>query len=162
MSLLGSPSVDNVDEELDLNVHTEWIHRKRFWAAYLILIYSLRAALVTANMSTANAWTTVVFVHAGITFILFHWVKGNPLDDWVGNQGKYNSYTFWEQIQVGRSYTPTKKFLTILPIALFFICAYHLENEPFLLFLNGVITSILVIAKLPAMHKVRIMDINKD
>eukprot|EP00762_Andalucia_godoyi_P004157 ANDGO_06275.mRNA.1 Uncharacterized protein C119.09c len=157
-----SDSYDYVDEELDLNPNCAWIHSKVFWTMYVFLIFASRAMLASVNAPPGHAWTIVVFSHAAVTFVLFHWLKGNPLDDWTGAQGKFHKLTWWEQLQYGRVYTPTKKFLTLIPVALFFCAAYHLhENDVFLLVLNAIVSFILVLAKLPAMHKVRIMDINK-
>ena len=46
-----------------------------------------------------------------------HWIKGTPSE--VGDlQGKYRELTFWEQIDDGMPWTPTKKFLMLIPTAL--------------------------------------------
>ena len=66
------------------------------------------------------AWTLVNIIHAGITFITYHYLIGSPVDEVLsaGSQGKYDAQTFWEQIDEGINFTPTKKFLTIMCVYL--------------------------------------------
>ena len=33
-------------------------------------------------------------------------------------QGKFSKYTFWEQMDSGKQFTPAKKFLTVIPLVL--------------------------------------------
>lgn len=155
-------SSDPLDDELDLNVNTSWLHRKRVWFLYIALVFAFRTALEIFDFPPGAAWTAVNFGHAGVTFLIFHWMKGNPFDDFMGAQGKFARHTFWEQIEEGLAFTSTKKFLTLVPIGLFFITAFTVENDGFLLFLNFVVSLILVVAKMPRMHGVRILGVNKD
>lgn len=46
---------------------------------------------------------------------MFHYVTGTPFES---SGGVYDRLTMWEQIDTGAHYTPTKKWLTILPAAL--------------------------------------------
>lgn len=52
-----------------------------------------------------------------------HWIKGSPDDDC---NGECCELTFWEQIDQGTPWTPTKKVLMVVPTALYvnniFIC----------------------------------------
>ena len=50
-----------------------------------------------------------------VTFYLLHWKKGSPV---YYDQGKYDHLTFWEQIDGGSQFTDTKKFFTIIPVAM--------------------------------------------
>ena len=54
-----------------------------------------------------------------VTYILFHSSKGIPFEN---NSGAYDDLTLWEQIDEGAQYTPAKKYLTSVPIALYVIC----------------------------------------
>ena len=51
---------------------------------------------------------------------MFHWMKGTPFDQ---DQGKFKHLTMWEQIDDGQQFTPNRKFLTALPIALYVLLA---------------------------------------
>lgn len=47
---------------------------------------------------------------------MFHWVHGIPFEF---NAGAYDHLNMWEQIDNGDQYTPTKKFLLMVPIVLY-------------------------------------------
>ena len=72
-----------------------------------------------------------------------------------------HSLTFWEQIDDGVQFTSTRKFFTIVPVALFLLAtnASDFSRQP--LGINLLVVVVLLIAKLSSMHKVRIMGINK-
>ena len=72
--------------------------------------------------------------HNGISFWFLHWIKSTP---WIScDQGTSRRLTCWEQIDHGLQYTPTRMFLLIIPILLFFLtsfytrCAYYHERTP--------------------------------
>lgn len=50
-------------------------------------------------------------------YIMFHHMKGTPYP--TGDQGDVRRLTNWEQIDNGQQYTPTRIFLTAVPIALY-------------------------------------------
>eukprot|EP01028_Stygiella_incarcerata_P000662 TRINITY_DN10_c0_g1_i1.p1 TRINITY_DN10_c0_g1~~TRINITY_DN10_c0_g1_i1.p1 ORF type:complete len:154 (-),score=26.17 TRINITY_DN10_c0_g1_i1:413-874(-) len=146
---------------VDLNPNTEWLHRKRAWAVYASIVYSIRLMLAAFDISCESAWTMVNVGHAIITFILFHWIKGTPFEDWLKEQGKFDKYTFWEQIELGRQYTPTKKFLTYVPIHLGLVSVYFTHTSSALLVINVAFALVIVVAKMPWMHLVRLFGINQ-
>jgi hypothetical protein len=49
---------------------------------------------------------------------MFHWVTGIPFGDNL-HSGAYDELTLWEQIDDGAQYTPAKKWLICVPIALY-------------------------------------------
>jgi len=51
---------------------------------------------------------------------MFHWATGIPFQS-EEHAGAYDELTFWEQIDDGEQYTPTKKFLICTPIVLYVI-----------------------------------------
>lgn len=69
--------------------------------------------------------------------------------------------TFWEQIDDGMQFTPTRKFLTAVPVVLFFLASNGTDYRRQPLAINLVVVVVLLIAKLSSMHKVRILGINK-
>jgi hypothetical protein len=76
-------------------------------------------------------------------------------------QGKYDSLTFWEQLDDGMQNTANRKFLTVVPVALFVLATHGTDFRRQPLGLNLIVLLVLVIAKLPALHKVRIFGINR-
>ncbi|XP_010533557.1 PREDICTED: uncharacterized protein C119.09c-like [Tarenaya hassleriana] len=95
------------------------------------------------------AWT---IVH------LSHFTKGTPFAD---DQGIYNRLTWWEQIDNGKQLTRNRKFLTVVPVVLYLIASHTTDYQHPMLFLNTFAVFILVVAKFPHMHKVRIFGINE-
>ncbi|KAF5804210.1 putative ORMDL family protein [Helianthus annuus] len=88
-----------------------------------------------------------------VTYHFFHWMKGTPFAD---DQGIYNRLTWWEQIDNGKQLTRNRKFLTVVPVL------HTTDYQHPMIFFNTVAVIVLVIAKFPNMHKVRIFGINGD
>jgi hypothetical protein len=59
---------------------------------------------------------------------MFHWVMGIPFGDNL-HSGAYDELTLWEQIDDGAQYTPAKKWLICVPIALY-VPVFHLHVDP--------------------------------
>ena len=51
-------------------------------------------------------------------YLMFHWVTGIPFQSDL-HAGAYDDLTLWEQIDEGAHYTPAKKWLFTVPIALY-------------------------------------------
>lgn len=49
---------------------------------------------------------------------MFHYVTGTPFGS-QDHSGAYDDLTMWEQIDEGAQYTPAKKWLVCMPIALY-------------------------------------------
>ncbi|XP_073020717.1 uncharacterized protein [Primulina eburnea] len=144
----------------DLNRNTDWFMYPGVWSTYiLILFFSWLVVLSVFGCSTGVAWTTVHLFHFVVTYHFFHWKKGTPFSD---DQGIYNRLTWWEQIDNGKQLTRNRKFLTVVPIVLYLI-ALHTTNYQYpMIFFDTLAVFILVVAKFPHMHKVRIFGINAD
>ncbi|ESR52507.1 orm1-like protein 2 [Citrus sinensis] len=94
-----------------------------------------------------------------VTYHFFHWKKGTPFAD---DQGIYNGLTWWEQIDNGKQLTRNRKFLTVVPVVLYLIASHTTDYQNPMLFFNTLAVFVLVVAKFPNMHKVRIFGINAD
>ena len=57
--------------------------------------------------------------------------------------------------------TANRKFLTIVPVVLFLLATHGTDYRRQPLGLNLIVLLVLVVAKFPSMHKVRIFGINK-
>ena len=68
--------------------------------------------------------------------------------------------TLWEQLEPGEYWTPTKKYLMLVPTVLCFITLLATNYSTPSLLLNVPIWALLVVAKLPMMEGVRIFGIN--
>lgn len=140
-----------------MNKNTNWLDNKASWLFYAILV--VVSWLIISNfVDPGMAWTYVHIGHGLITYYLFHWLKGSPIQD---DQGKYDGLTFWEQIDSGVQGTGTRKFFMAVPMVLFLLASHSSEFERQPLGVNLVVVVVLLVAKMSSMHKVRIMGINK-
>ncbi|XVF33132.1 hypothetical protein REPUB_Repub17cG0141900 [Reevesia pubescens] len=120
----------------DLNRNTEWFTYPGVWTTYiLILFFSWLLVLSIFGCSPGMAWTVVNLSHFLVTYHFFHWKKGTPFAE---DQGIYNSLTWY------------------------LIASHTTDYQHPMLFLNTLAVIVLVIAKFPNMHKVRIFGINGD
>ncbi|KAJ1883348.1 sphingolipid homeostasis protein orm1 [Coemansia sp. S17] len=88
---------------------------------------------------------------------MFHGIIGTPFEV---NQGAYDNLTLWEQMDNGEQYTPTKKFLTVVPIVVFLLSTHYTYYDVPTFIINFTAVLIVLIAKLPAFHRVRFFGIN--
>ncbi|KAI5598875.1 hypothetical protein BDE02_02G160500 [Populus trichocarpa] len=144
----------------DLNRNTEWFMYPGVWTTYiLILFFFWLIVLSIFGCSPGLAWTIVNLSHFAITYHFFHWKKGTPFAE---DQGIYNRLTWWEQIDKGKQLTRNRKFLTVVPVVLYLIASHTTDYQHPMLIFNTLAVMVLVVAKFPNMHKVRIFGINAD
>ncbi|PKU63792.1 ORM1-like protein 2 [Dendrobium catenatum] len=142
----------------DLNKNTEWFMYPGVWTTYIFIIFfTWLTVLSVFGCTPGMAWTIVNLTHFAVTYYFFHWKKGTPFAE---DQGIYNRLTWWEQIDNGKQLTDNRKFLTVLPVVLYLIASHTTDYQHPMLFFNTLAVIVLVIAKFPNMHKVRIFGIN--
>ncbi len=143
-----------------MNKNVNWLNHNPaalVWYAGLILFAWLCICALVPD--AGMAWTYVHLLHGVITYYLFHWTKGTPFAD--EDQGQYCRLTFWEQLDNGVYATQTRKVFTATPVVLFMLATNGTDFRKQPLGLNLVVVLVCVIAKLPALHKVRFFGINK-
>ncbi|RMZ92864.1 ORM1 1 [Brachionus plicatilis] len=142
------------------NPNVSWLNSKGIWFTYVIFVFTMHLILLSLPfLSTAVAWTLTNVLHNVAAFYLLHIVKGAPWE--TSDQGKARSYTYWEQIDDGVQFTATRKFLTTVPIVLFLMASFYTKYDPTHFFINVSTLIVVLIAKLPQLHGVRIFGINK-
>ena len=139
------------------NKNVDWISSPGAWVFYVSLIV-LGWLLLSLVVDSGLAWTYVHLAHGAISYFLLHWNKGSPIEM---DQGKYDYQTFWEQLDDGVQNTPNRKFFTAIPVVLFLLATHGSDFRKQPLGLNLAVLLVLLIAKFPSMHKVRIFGINK-
>jgi hypothetical protein len=107
------------------------------------------------------AWTYVHLVHGVISYYLLHWSKGSMSPGDPTDQGLYDRLTVWEQLDNQTYGTGNRKFFTAVPIVLFVLATHGADFRKQPLGLNLAVVLVLLIAKMPALHKVRIFGINQ-
>jgi hypothetical protein len=167
------------DYDLFQNKNVEWMSFGPFFQVfYIIFVVVVWFVLHTSRFfSVEDSWTAINVLHGvvshdfllilriadamrcdvQVTFVIFHWVKGSPD---ANNQGEYNAMTLYEQIDAGVPWTNTKKFLMLVPTIMTWIACHESNYKPIYIIVNCGLFLILIIAKLPQMHGVRILGIN--
>ncbi|KAJ3015533.1 hypothetical protein HKX48_004558 [Thoreauomyces humboldtii] len=142
------------------NPNSTWVNLRGSWLTNLLVMVVIRLGMaIVPGISTEASWTLTNLTYNASTFIMFHWVTGIPFDL---NQNEYEGLTLWEQIDNGEQFTPTKKYFTALPIGLFLISTHYTHYDVPTFIVNLTSLLVVLVAKLPAMHKVRIFGINKS
>ncbi len=122
-------SIDGLNEGLNTNPNTSYVSNPSFWFSYsaIVILSSISFHLVLP-FSSSVIWTLINFLHSLLTFILFHWMKGGPIEDQY-HPHKYDKLTFWEQLDETTQYTPARKFLLFVPCALFVFFHFFVPND---------------------------------
>lgn len=148
----------------DLNVHTSWAQSRGFRYIYIFFLLGGWLFLRTFFSSdNGHCLTALLTIHNVGTFIFFHWIKGTPEAGNFLSDEQVAVQTFWEQLEQGYFGTPTRRFLSAVPIAMFFITiAFNSSHDGLVtLSINAASTLLVVIPKLEALFGVRLFGINK-
>lgn len=144
-------------KEVCANKNVNWLDCPGSWTFICALIFS--SWLVASSwVEPGTAWTWVHVGHGLVSYYLLHWHKGSPVE---ADQGKYDSLTFWEQLDDGVQGTANRKFFMTIPVVLFILASHGCEYQRQPLGLNLLVVLWLTLAKLPALHRVRIFGIGK-
>eukprot|EP00750_Incisomonas_marina_P017341 INCI20252.1.p2 GENE.INCI20252.1~~INCI20252.1.p2 ORF type:complete len:158 (-),score=22.17 INCI20252.1:480-953(-) len=141
-----------------INRSFDWMGGKGSWFVFVIFIGILRYLFSLLTPTDEDAWNYTFYAHCLIQFYVMHWIKGT-MD--ASDQGRFMDQTWWEQIDGGIPWTSTRKFLVCLNIVLFLVVSKETSYDETHMLINGVLCSILTVAKLPEMQGVRIFGINK-
>jgi hypothetical protein len=127
------------------------------WAWYLGALFVTWLGAAAVLDDAGFAWTYVHLIHGILSYYMLHYTKGSVYGE---DQGDFNRLTVWEELDNQVYGTRTRKFLTLVPIVLFVAATHGTDFRKQPLGLNLGCVLLLLIAKLPAMHKVRIFGIN--
>ncbi|KAL7746440.1 sphingolipid homeostasis protein orm1 [Sorochytrium milnesiophthora] len=147
------------DQRASSNPNWNWLNYKGTWTTTLIVIAAMRLFFgVMPAISPELAWTLTNLSYNLVHFVMFHWLSGTPFDL---NQGAFDGLTLWEQIDDEVQFTPTKKFFTAVPIALFLMSIHYTSYDATTFVVNLVALLVVLAPKLPVMHRVRLFGVNK-
>ncbi|KAF5101585.1 hypothetical protein D0Z03_000570 [Geotrichum reessii] len=157
-SLIAHLEPETIEEQSDQaslpNLNATWVNSKGAWIIHIVIIALLKVCYnLFPGLSQELSWTLTNVTYVTGSYIMFHYVTGIPFEF---NAGAYDNLTMWEQIDDGDQYTPAKKFLLGVPIALFLISTHYTHYDLNLFILNCVACLVLIIPKLPSSHRLRI------
>lgn len=101
---------------------------------------------VIPGVSQETSWTLTNITYMFGSYIMFHYVRGVPFEF---NGGAFDNLNMWEQIDNGAQYTPTKKFLTSVPIVLFLLSTHYTHYDLIYFVINFLAVLGVIIPKLP-------------
>ncbi|KAI0638541.1 Orm1 type endoplasmic reticulum protein [Trametes polyzona] len=147
---------ETLDQGVYDNVNAEWVNRKGAWVIHLVLIFAGKVVIDTIpGMRQEISWTLVNLLYLGLSYLMFHYVTGIPFHSDL-HGGVYDNLTLWEQIDEGAQYTPSKKWLFIVPISLFLASTHYTHYDPWLFAVNLTALILVLIPKLPVFHRYRV------
>ncbi|XP_076033400.1 sphingolipid biosynthesis regulator orosomucoid 1-like isoform X2 [Oratosquilla oratoria] len=142
----------------EVNPNSTWHSSRGAWLSYLAGLLVLHLLLLSV-VSIPAAWTLTNVIHNLANFVFLHLIKGTPWQPM--DQGKARLMTAWEQIDYGKQFTTTRKFITIVPILLFILSSFYTKYEFNHFAINFAALLLVLIPKLPQFHMVRLFGINK-
>ncbi|KAH9279615.1 ORM1-like protein 2 [Echinococcus granulosus] len=143
------------------NPTSEYLNSTGTWITYLLLIAGFHLILLCIPfLSVASVWTLTCTLHNVLTYLLLHWEKGSPYE--TLDQGEARILTQWEQFDDGEQYSPTKKFLLVVPIVIFILASFYTQYDPIHFVINASTLILLsILPKLPQFYRVRVFGINQ-
>lgn len=117
------------------------------WIIHFVLIGIAKLIFDSLpGMTQETSWTLTNISYMAGSYLMFHYVQGVPFDF---NAGAYDNLNMWEQIDDGDQYTPAKKFLLFVPIALFLLSTHYTHYDLAYFTINCLALVAVVIPKLP-------------
>lgn len=142
------------------NPNTSYFNSRGIWLTYIIVIVILHYVCLSLPFLTVGmAWTLTSLLHNIVMFVVLHLEKGTPFE--TNDQGRSRFLTAWEQLDSGTQFSASRKFLTVVPIVLFFLASFYTKYDPYHFSVNAVSLLSVLLPKLPIFHGVRIFGINK-
>ncbi|SCU78916.1 LAME_0A06392g1_1 [Lachancea meyersii CBS 8951] len=158
-SIISHVEPETLEEENDQqmlpNMNASWVDQRGAWAVHIVIIMLLKGFFkLLPGITNEWSWTLTNTTYVIGSYVMFHLVKGTPFDF---NGGAYDNLTMWEQINDGMLYTPSRKFLILVPIVLFLVSTHYSRYDLQLFLLNFSLTTfVAVVPKLPLTHRLRI------
>ncbi|KAF5264130.1 hypothetical protein BFJ70_g15652 [Fusarium oxysporum] len=141
-------TLEQISDQASLpNLNANWTNAKGAWTIHFVLIVCAKIIFdAIPGVSQETSWTLVNMSYMFGSYIMFHHVRGVPFDF---NSGAFDNLNMWEQIDNGAQYTPTKKFLLGVPIALFLVSTHYTHYDLTYFTINLLAVLGVVIPKLP-------------
>ena len=167
---LGNMESDtDAENEINTNAGIMSTGAGTFYITSCVIVSVVLSFVVLNEDSTTNWALTMSYLnvaHGLITLYALHWTKGSVVE---ADQGEYDELTWWEQVDGGIYWTKTKRFLTIVPCVIFYITMHIVHRDitedvtlyyKYML-VNAGVTLVVLVPKMPFMHKARVFGINK-
>jgi hypothetical protein len=147
--------------ELSRNPNTEWLANAGFGllSIYLSVIFMFHLIFLSFLDTPQKTWTVTHTVHALVTMVYLHWIKGSPNFE----QGEMNAMTLWEQLDATHgAVSNAKRALIGVPTVLCYVSCHVCQwQASWQVAWNLIVWSVVMLAKMPFMNGVRVLGINR-
>jgi ORMDL family len=145
--------------ELARNRNTDWVSTAgwQLLGTYTCVLFMVHLT-VLGLVDFSKSWTVTATLHALVTMVYLHWIKGSPN---FYEQGEMNAMTFWEQLDSTEGTSNARTALLIIPTLLCYAACHFANYNIKWSVLNVCVWLICIVGKLPFMNGVRIMGINR-
>jgi hypothetical protein len=145
--------------ELARNRNTDWVSTAgwQLLGTYICVLFMVHL-IVLGLVNFSQSWTVTATLHALVTMVYLHWIKGSPN---FYEQGEMNAMTFWEQLDSTEGTSNARTVLLIIPTLLCYAACHFVNYNIQWSVLNVCVWLICILGKLPFMNGVRIMGINR-
>ncbi|EWC48976.1 Uncharacterized protein DRE_00281 [Drechslerella stenobrocha 248] len=149
-------TIEQLSDQVALpNLNANWVNNKGAWLIHPVCIAGLKIFYDTIpGVSQETSWTLTNITYMFATYLMFHYVQGIPFDF---NSGAYDNLNMWEQMDNGDQYTPSKKFLTSMPILLFLLSTHYTHYDLTFFVVNTLALMSVIVPKLPSFHRMRVV-----
>ncbi|KAJ9110366.1 hypothetical protein QFC20_002963 [Naganishia adeliensis] len=155
---VGGDEPEGVVDRLGVGVNENaaWVNAPGAWLIHPVLILVAKVIIdALPSMTQPYSWTIVNLGYVAVSYTMFHYVTGVPFESNLTTGGAYDDLTLWEQIDAGAQYTPSKKWLTSVPIFLFLISTHYVKYNFLLFGINFAACVFVLFPKLPVLHRLR-------
>ncbi|EPS36213.1 hypothetical protein H072_10359 [Dactylellina haptotyla CBS 200.50] len=149
-------TIEQLSDQVALpNLNANWVNNKGAWLIHPVCIAGLKIFYDSIpGVSQETSWTLTNITYMFATYLMFHYVQGIPFEF---NSGAYDNLNMWEQMDNGDQYTPSKKFLTSVPILLFLLSTHYTHYDVMYFVVNCMALMSVIIPKLPSVHRMRVV-----
>lgn len=105
---------------------------------------------------SAYSWTVSHGIHATLTILYIHWLKGSLTDD----AGEMRHMTIWEQLEATADTRALREALMVVPCLLTWIACHAADYQATVVTVNVALWAVSLFPKLPFMNGVRLFGIN--
>lgn len=145
-----------------VNRNTAWLNERGGWLIFIVSLFAMWLVCFALSLPTYMTWSAITLIHGLLTLYFMHFRLGSPFGGFFGDDGRFDSLTWWEQIDNGEQNTQNRKFLTLVPLLLLIVTFKVTADSGAYLCLGSSVflSSILLIAKTPLMYRRRLFGFN--
>jgi hypothetical protein len=123
----------------------------------LLICLVLLVPAERGHVVSALSWTWTNAIHAVVTIVYMHWLKGSLYDD----SGEMNALTLWEQLEATQDTRPVRETFQVAPCLLCWVACHAADYERTVCLVNAALWAATMLGKLPFMNGVRMFGINQ-